>query len=639
MLLLDERGEPVPVGVPGEIWVGGPGVADGYVDRPELTAQRFVTDPFDPLHATKLYRSGDLARRLPDGDLEFLGRIDLQVKIRGFRIELGEIEAALKQCPGVADAAVIAREDTPGDKRLAAYIIAKDSGTPDALALRSALSQMLPPYMIPAHIIKVPVLPLNANGKLDRGKLPAPQADEQSQNNNQRSFIEPRSETERKIATAWAAVLRVDRVGADDNFFALGGNSILSIQVVAKCRQAGITNFTTRDLFEHPTVAALARCIDSREHREIAPLARPTGAVALTPIQRWFFEQNFSVPGYWNQAFVFEVPNDLDHAHLARALTAVCDHHDAFRLRFANDGASWSAQLSEGATPVDVVSHDLSSLNADEQRSQIESISAAEQSKLDFVQGPLIRAAHYILGKDKPGRVMLAAHHLAIDGVSWRILLEDLEAAYSALTQGRPVQLPSHSASFQAHAARLSDYARDPRVTATAPAWLRMLDAPVAALPVASNDASLKSETTSLTIELDPAETTALLQDVPAAYRTQINDALLTALAAALRQTTGGTSFLIEMEGHGREDFGAGLDLSRSIGWFTSLFPLRLDLDEDASVGSTLKSIKEQTRAIPIVVCPTGFFAMVPKMLQCVPGSRACNARKFCSIISGSSIR
>ncbi len=599
ILLLDERGEPVPVGVPGEIWVGGPGVADGYLNRPELTAQRFVTDPFDPLHATKLYRSGDLARRLPDGDLEFLGRIDLQVKIRGFRIELGEIEAALKQCPGVADAAVIAREDTPGDKRLAAYIIGKDSSPLDALALRNALTETLPPYMIPAHFIKVPVLPLNANGKLDRGKLPAPQADDQSQNNNQRSFVEPRSETERKIADAWAAVLRIERVGADDNFFALGGDSILSIQVVAKCRQAGITNFTTRDLFEHPTVAALARCIDSREHRDIAPAARPAGAVSLTPIQNWFFEQNFTPPDYWNQAFVFEVPHDLDHALLARALTAVCDHHDAFRLRFANDGASWSARLADGAPQVDVISHDLSAIDVDAQRSHIESISAAEQSKLDIAQGSLIRAVHFALGKGKPGRLMLAAHHLAIDGVSWRILLEDLEAAYSALAQGRPVNLPPHSSSFQAHAARLAAYARDPHVTATAPVWLRMLDAPAAALPVVSHETSLEAEVTSLTVELDPTETTALLQDVPTAYRTQINDALLTALASALRKTTGGTSFLIEMEGHGREDIGAGLDLSRSIGWFTSLFPLRLDLNADASVGSALKSIKEQTRAIP----------------------------------------
>ena len=211
--LLDERGEPVPVGVPGEIWVGGAGVANGYLNRPELTAQRFVTDPFDPSRSARLYRAGDLARRLPDGDLEFLGRIDAQVKIRGFRIELGEIEAALAACPGVADAAVIAREDTPGDKRLVAYLVGKDARAPDTQDLRTALADLLPAHMIPAHFITLPALPLNANGKLDQSKLPEPQSNKIPFQDVHRAFAEPRSESERKIAAVWAAVLRLERVG------------------------------------------------------------------------------------------------------------------------------------------------------------------------------------------------------------------------------------------------------------------------------------------------------------------------------------------------------------------------------------------------------------------------------------------
>ena len=269
--LLDERGEPVPVGVPGEIWVGGAGVAKGYLNRPELTAERFIADPFDPSGQARLYRAGDLARRLPDGDLEFLGRRDAQVKIRGFRIELGEIEAALAAQPEVADVAVIAREDTPGDKRLVAYVVGREGREPHADELRRALADVLPGHMIPAHFIALAALPLNANGKLDRGVLPTPNVMANANSGADLAYIEPQSETERIIAAAWAAVLRLERVGTADNFFELGGDSILSIQVVAHCRRVGNLSISTRDLFEHPTVSALARSVDGRAQANECP--------------------------------------------------------------------------------------------------------------------------------------------------------------------------------------------------------------------------------------------------------------------------------------------------------------------------------------------------------------------------------
>ena len=398
--LLDERGEPVPVGVPGEIWVGGAGVAKGYLNRPELTAERFVADPFDPSGQARLYRAGDLARRLPDGDLEFLGRRDAQVKIRGFRIELGEIEAALAAHPEVADVAVIAREDTPGDKRLVAYVVGRDGREPHADELRRALADVLPGHMIPAHFIALAALPLNANGKLDRAVLPAPNVMANANSGADRAFIEPRSETERIIAAAWAAVLRLERVGTADNFFELGGDSILSIQVVAHCRRAGILSITTRDLFEHPTVAELARSVDGRAQAESAPAVRPSGPVALTPIQQWFFEQNFNARNYWNQAFLFKVPSDLDVGLLGSALTAVCDHHDALRLRFRNEEGRWLAQLADNAGSIDVVRHDLSSLPEEKWADTIEALCAAAQATLDIEQGPLLRAVHFDLGTE-----------------------------------------------------------------------------------------------------------------------------------------------------------------------------------------------------------------------------------------------
>ena len=596
--LLDERGEPVPTGVPGEIWVGGAGVANGYLNRAELTAQRFVTDPFDASRSARLYRAGDLARRLPDGDIEFLGRIDAQVKIRGFRIELGEIEAALAACPGVADAAVIAREDTPGDKRLVAYLVGENARAPNTEELRTALAEHLPAYMIPAHFITLPAFPLNANGKLDTSKLPKPQSSKVEFQDVHRAFAEPRSENERKIAAVWAAVLRVERVGVDDNFFVLGGDSILSIQVVANCRRAGILNIATRDLFEHPTVAALARCVDGRAQTAVLPAARSSGMVALTPIQHWFFEQNFSEQNHWNQAFLFEIPGDLDGPLLEQALTTVCAQHDAFRLRFRRDGDRWQALLADATEAINIAHHDLSSLPTSTWVEAIQARCASEQAALDIERGPLLRAAVFRLGSGRPGRLLLAVHHLAIDGVSWRVLMEDLQTAYDRLHEGRPVELPERSTTYQAWAARLSQHAGDAGVAAAAQTWQAILAAPVARLPVSSPE-NLEGDANSVSVELTADETTALLQEVPAAYRTQINDVLLTALAMTLQRSTGRGSFLIELEGHGREDIGDNLDLSRTIGWFTSLFPLRLELAPGAGTEAALKSIKEQIRRVP----------------------------------------
>jgi amino acid adenylation domain-containing protein/non-ribosomal peptide synthase protein (TIGR01720 family) len=594
--LLDERGEPVPVGVPGEIWVGGAGVASGYLNRPDLSAQRFVTDPFDQSRSARLYRAGDLARRLPDGELEFLGRIDAQVKIRGFRIELGEIEAALAACPGVADAVVIAREDIPGDKRLVAYLVGKNARAPNPEDLRTALGEVLPGHMIPAHFIALPALPLNANGKLDKSKLPEPQSNKLQ--DVPLAFAEPRSENERKIAAVWAAVLRLERVGIDDNFFALGGDSILSIQVVANCRRAGIFNIATRDLFEYPTIAALARCVDGREQTATPSVARSFGRVDLTPIQHWFFEQNFSAQHHWNQAFLFEVPSDLDDHLLEKALQVVCAQHDAFRLRFRRSDERWGALLADNDEAVTVARHDLSSLPTSAWAEVIQTRCASAQASLDIEEGPLLRAALFRLGGERPNRLLLAVHHLAIDGVSWRILMEDLQTAYDRLREGKTVELPQRTTAYQTWAARLCQHVRDRSVEATAQAWQAMLAAPVASLPVLSVE-NLEADASSFLVELTVEETAALLQEVPAVYRTQINDVLLTALAIALQRNTGGKSFLIELEGHGREDIGDNLDLSRTIGWFTSLFPLRLDLAPGVGIESALKSVKEQIRKVP----------------------------------------
>jgi non-ribosomal peptide synthase protein (TIGR01720 family) len=479
-----------------------------------------------------------------------------------------------------------------------AYLVGKNARDPDTQDLRTALADVLPAHMIPAHFVALPALPINENGKLDKSKLPNPPSNKNQIQSAQRAFVEPRSESERKIAAIWAAVLRVERVGADDNFFVLGGDSILSIQVVANCRRAGILNIATRDLFEHPTVAGLARCVDGRAQMAVLPATRSSGMVVLTPIQQWFFEQNFEQQNHWNQAFLFEIPGDLDGHLMGQALAAVCAQHDAFRLRFRRDGDRWLASLADVTEAIHVGHHDLSSLPTDTWAEAIRAQCASEQAALDVERGPLLRAAIFRLGGGRPGRLLLAVHHLAIDGVSWRILMEDLQTAYDCLFEGRAIELPAGSTTYQTWAARVCEHAGDESVLSAAQTWRTILAEPVARLP-ASPAENLEGDASSISVELTADETTALLQEVPAAYRTQINDVLLTALAMSLQHGTGGSSFLIEMEGHGREDIGKNLDLSHTIGWFTSLFPLRLDLAPGTETGAALKSIKEQIRKVP----------------------------------------
>ncbi|MFP5284432.1 MAG: amino acid adenylation domain-containing protein, partial [Thermoanaerobaculia bacterium] len=324
--LLDPDLLPVPVGVPGELFIAGVNLARGYVERPDLTAERFLPDPEGREPGERIYRTGDLARWREDGAIEYLGRLDHQVKIRGVRIELGEIEAALVSVPGVREAVVVAREEVSGDRRLVAYV----TGEVAAGDLRVLLRERLPDSMVPSAFVTLPALPLTANGKVDRKALPAPEPSGAGE-----SYVAPRTREEELLAAVWAQVLRLPRVGVEDNFFELGGDSILSIQVVARSRQAGLL-FTVRQLFEHQTVAGLARhaTVVEPSGAVLAGQGAVAGEVPLTPIQRWFFEQGFADPHHFNQTLLLESREALDPAALERAMAAVVEHHDALRMRF-----------------------------------------------------------------------------------------------------------------------------------------------------------------------------------------------------------------------------------------------------------------------------------------------------------------
>ncbi|MBO1350490.1 MAG: amino acid adenylation domain-containing protein [Hormoscilla sp. GUM202] len=419
--VLDRDRQPVPIGISGELYIGGDGLARGYLNRSELTAARFIDNPFG---SGRLYKTGDLVRYLPDGNIEFLGRIDNQVKIRGFRIELGEIEATLAQHPCILQAVVIAREDIPGDKRLVAYIVANRE-PPTVRELRDFALAKLPEYMVPAAFVTLEAMPLTPNGKVDRQSLPAP---DPSFITSAETFVAPRTPTEKILAAIWSKILGSPRVGIHDNFFELGGDSILTIQIISQAARAGL-KITPKQMFQHQTIASLAEVATVvKQTPKTAQQERVTGVVPLTPIQHWFFDQKLPEPHHYNQSVLLEVSPDTKPERWQQAVKQMNEHHDALRLRFLlDDGKIEQINASEEKT-VPLREIDLSEV--DEQQAVMEQTAEELHGSLNLCEGPLMQVALFNLGIDKPGRLLLVIHHLAVDGVSWRILLEDLVNAY-----------------------------------------------------------------------------------------------------------------------------------------------------------------------------------------------------------------
>nr|WP_314533777.1 non-ribosomal peptide synthetase [uncultured Pseudomonas sp.] len=578
----------VPQGATGELFIGGAGLAQGYHERPGMTAERFVADPF-AADGGRLYRTGDLVRQRDDGLVEYLGRIDHQVKIRGFRIELGEIENRLLEHESVREAVVLAL-DAPSGKQLVGYLLTAVASQDEAHqtdlreSLKAHLKTQLPDYMVPTHLILLAHWPLTANGKLDRRALPAP--DPQL---NRQHYVAPRNELELTLASIWCEVLNVSQVGLNDNFFELGGDSILSIQVVSRARQQGI-HFSPRDLFQHQTVQTLA-AIATRTEQVVAEQGLLSGESRMTPIQHWFFDSKFPEPQHWNQALLLEPTVLLEPHCLEQALLAVIAQHDALRLRFTRAAGAWRAE-HQAASEIPVLwqvrvksMEQCTALFADAQRS------------LDLAQGPLLRAL-LVDGPQGQQRLFIAIHHLVVDGVSWRVLLDDVQTAYRQLIGAKPVQLPAKTSALRDWAARLQAYAGSESLREELGWWQAQLAGPDVALPCARPEGGRQHRhAETISVRLDAERTRQLLQQAPSAYRTQVNDLLLTALARVVCRWSGHESALIQLEGHGRETLFEEVDLSRTVGWFTSAFALRLTPALDQ--GHSIKAIKEQLRAVP----------------------------------------
>jgi amino acid adenylation domain-containing protein/non-ribosomal peptide synthase protein (TIGR01720 family) len=593
--VLDEGRRLVPVGFPGELYLAGPGIARGYLGDEELTAERFVTVALPGAAPCRMYRTGDLVRRRRDGALVFLGRTDAQIKIRGHRIEIAAVEAALRAHPAVADAAAAGR-GAKGRARLVGYVVGAHGrgGAVEPTALRSELATTLPAFMVPDVVVRLDALPRTATGKTDYRALPPPT----DGGADTAPAVPPRTPEERALADIWSALLGVDAVGVHDDFFQLGGDSILTIQVISRARQQGL-DIAPRQIAEHPTIAQLAAVAGTRTRPSTAEDV-PTGPAPLTPIQAWFLDLELAAPHHWNQSGLFEVGADVDVDALDAAWRACLAHHDALRARFRRDGGAWRQEIVEAGAGPDAA---LAVIDLDG-GSDGEAAAAREieraQSTLDLGAGPLARAVLLRRRGAPAHRLVIAVHHLVIDVVSWSILLDDLELAYGQRRRGAEIDLPPRTTSYRRWARRLAALADSDALREEIAYWNDPDAAAAGALPLAPGAPGAVTEAAARphTTRLDAERTRALLTDVNDAYRTRVEDLLVTALARAVARLTGRATVRLELEGHGRPDDLDDVDLTRTVGWFTTSYPVTMPVADD-DAGAALMRAKETLRGVP----------------------------------------
>ncbi|MFE9003631.1 amino acid adenylation domain-containing protein [Streptomyces sp. NPDC007875] len=616
--VLDDRLRPVAPGVPGELYIAGAGVVRGYHNRPALTAERFVACPFGG-PGERMYRTGDIVRRTADGRLEFSGRADHQVKVRGFRIELGEIETVLTAHEAVGQAVALARADQGHSARLVAYVVPRTPGEElDPGLLRTKLGESLPEYMIPSAFVVLDRLPLTPNGKLDRKALPAPSFGAAADSRP------PRNPVEEALCAVFAEVLRLSSVGIDDSFFELGGDSIVSMQLIARARAAGLV-LAVNDVFEHKTVAGLAAVAEVLDDAVSREPDNPVGEFAPTPIMHWLRERGGAIDSF-SQPMLVRTPAGLDLPTLTTALQALHDRHDVLRARLGEDdegGWRLSVPPAGAVSCADRVRRvGIAEAAAGDLAPLFDRALAEARAELAPRDGEMVRAVWFDAGPGRPGRLLLVAHHLVVDGVSWRILLRDLADIATAVAAGREPELTPVGTSVRRWSEQLAAEVRRPERRAELPLWTDILSAPDAQLGVPG---AQPGGTTSargdgpagpvarVTMTLPAARTAPLLDQVPSVFHCGVDDVLLTALALAVadrrrRLGSSATSVLVAVEGHGRDESVGGVDLSRTVGWFTSLHPVRLDPGQvqwgdlwsgGPATGRVVKRIKEQLRAVP----------------------------------------
>jgi amino acid adenylation domain-containing protein len=612
-----------PIGVPGEICIGGLGLGRGYVGRPDLTALKFVADPFRS--GERIYRTGDLGRWMSDGTIAYLGRKDEQVKIRGYRIEPGEIESVVLESGLVSQAVVVAQEEKAGGKRLVGYVVVKgvldegtldgevldeetlgrrvpDKATLDKEGLMSYLRERLPEYMVPVVWVELDQIPLTVNGKVDRRSLPEPDAGILSGV----GYAAPRNKAERVLAGIWQDLLGVERVGIHDNFFELGGDSIITIQVVSRAKHAGY-ELGPGDIFRLQTIGELSELLSATTAREgsvPAERGQLTGEVGLLPIQAWFLEKASGLPvgaiDHFNQSVLLDVDRGVGVQELDKAWAILEGQHDVLGMRFERQtGGGWQQYYAGVRSKIRM--SDLSGIEPQELAERLRLCCESWQESISIEKGELVRVVWIRMPATETGnRLLIVLHHLLVDGVSWRILLEDLEISLAGVREGREMGLGEKTCSYRQWYECLRSYRDSWELQGQQSYWVRVIKG-IDRLPVDREQGSAVRVRDMRTIELRLGRewTQKLLQEVPGVYHTEINDVLLSALLLSVSEWADREELLIGLEGHGRELWEWGVDTSRTVGWFTSMYPVRLSRVGCVDYGEILSSVKEQLREIP----------------------------------------
>lgn len=582
-----------PIGVPGEIYIAGAGVGRGYLHQEELTRQKFGENPF--VKGMRMYRTGDLGRWLPEGFVDIRGRADNQVKIRGFRIELGEIHNQLLSHPQIKEVGIVARTDQNNNKYICAYYVSDEKLMVEEL--RDFLAVQLPHYMIPQYFIQVPKIPLTHNGKIDRRALPEPDGNVTLG----ATYVAPRNATEEMLTRTWQEILGVNKIGIMDNFFDLGGDSIKAMRLVGKLKQNGY-RLVLKTLFQFPVIGELSDKVERIADQNAAEQQLVTGRVALTPIQKYFFEHTPVDPHHWNQSVMLYNRDGFSTRIIGKVFTKLVETHDTLRMIFVGEDRE-IVQMNRGMEGelFTLQEFDLTQLRDSELADAIRAEGHAVQSSFDLTNGPLIKLA---LFKTATGdHLLIVAHHLVIDGISWRILFDDFSTAYQQVLEKKAITLPDKSNSFAEWSSALQQFALSGPLQAEVEYWNRVEQTEIQPLPKdreIPRDANRVKHMTGSTVTLSQQETENLLKRTNQAYRTEINDILLTALGLAIKDWNGAEQVLVSLEGHGRERLGdREMDLSRTVGWFTSRYPVILNLTGAEDLGYCVKTTKEILRRVP----------------------------------------
>ena len=575
----------LPIGVEGEICASGIGLADSYLDDHNLTEKKFTIGKFNG--GERLYHTGDMGRWLPNGHIQLSGRIDNQVKIRGFRIEIDEIEKRLNEDKKIENAVVVSRNDTNGNKILVAYIVSKDKLEPKEI--REGLLNKIPKYMIPSYFINIESIPKMKNGKVDRVAL----SNKEIINEKKDNVIGPRNKLEEKIAKVWSEILCLDSFGINDDFFMLGGDSIKAIQIVARLREFGI-KLSVRNLLENPTISEVLKYVEYDENENIDEIV--TGKVEITPIQRWFFNQKFEEKNHFNQSMLLYKKCGFNESYIKVVFDRLMEIHDALRMSFEiRDGQiyQFDRKIQEGLYEFEIIDLKNNQDYENDMQTAIKRLQKSMDLQKNIVKVGLFKTPH-------GDQLFISIHHLVVDGVSLRILMEDFIRLYNDLEKNKPYREIKKTNSYKEWSLKLVKYANSTEFLNKSKYWTDNELQEVEPLKnyVEVDENLIKNEVYE-EICIDKENTAKLLKKSNRAYNTEINDVLLTALGMAISDWGRIDKVLIDLEGHGREDIISNIDITRTVGWFTSIYPVILDIRKKSDIGVLIKQVKETLRRIP----------------------------------------